>query len=244
MTTPPAPLSYGVLLFPGFEVLDIAGPLECLNTLCSFLPAHTPQPTLSILSRAASATTPDVPLAVTPAYPSSPGPFAFRSAQVYLPTHTLTTAPHIDVLLIPGGLGCGDPAGKMPEEVAYVRKVFPKLKYLFTVCNGSGVAAVAGVLDGHRATSNKAWWQRVAAFGPKTYWVAKARWVESGNVWTCSGVSAGTDGMLAFLERVYKEVDEGLVQRVADSMEYRRETDATDDPFCVLHGAQDVPPIE
>ena len=67
------------------------------------------------------------------------------------------------MLLIPGGFGAGpylppdykvwDPA--VQPYVDYVAGVFPKLQYLFTICTGSGIAARAGVLDGHKATTNK-----------------------------------------------------------------------------------------
>ena len=40
--------------------------------------------------------------------------------------------------------------------VEFVGRAFPKLRFLLTVCTGSALAAKAGVLDGKKATSNKA----------------------------------------------------------------------------------------
>jgi putative intracellular protease/amidase len=240
MATPASPpLSYGVLLFPGFEVLDIAGPIECLSTL-----THRQQGsslTLAVIGRPIDDDHPDIPMELTPA---DPDPtvlgFSFQSQQVYKPTHTFATAPPLDMLLIPGGWG-NLPPTKAAPEVAFLKSVYPSLKYLLTICTGSGLAAAAGILDGHRATGNKAVWDRLTSFGPKTYWVAHARWVVSGNIWTTSGVSAGTDGMIAFLASVY---DSQLVENVVNSMEYNRQSDPSKDPFATIYNIEDVPPKE
>ncbi len=84
------------------------------------------------------------------------------------------------------------------------------------MCNGAGLAARAGVLDGKRATTNKSVWARTIALGPKVKWVAEARWVTDGNVWTSSGVSAGIDVTIAFISAVYGEVN---ATNIANGME-------------------------
>lgn len=58
--------------------------------------------------------------------------------------------------------------------------------------------------------------------------MAKARWVVDGNVWTSSGVSAGIDATLAFIEEVYGREE---ASSIADLMEYERHADASWDPF-------------
>lgn len=58
--------------------------------------------------------------------------------------------------------------------------------------------------------------------------MAKARWVVDGNVWTSSGVSAGIDATLAFIEEVYGGEE---AASIADLMEYERHTDPSWDPF-------------
>jgi transcriptional regulator GlxA family with amidase domain len=72
-----------------------------------------------------------------------------------------------------------------------------------------------------------------------------ARWVVSSDrkVWTASGVSAGTDGFLAFLAEVYGSDDDGKVfADVASAhMEYSRVKDSTDDPWAQVNGVADVP---
>ena len=103
-----------------------------------------------------------------------------------MPTHTFANAPDLDVLLVPGGGGMRVPNVTAISE--YIVKVFPKVQYFLTVCTGSGLAARAGVLDGRYATTNKIAFNQMNGYGPKVKWVAPARWVVDGNVWTSSGV--------------------------------------------------------
>jgi len=91
-------------------------------------------------------------------------------AEFILPTHTFDTAPaDIEVLIVPGGLGNRQPAA-IPT-VDFIRKVYPSLRYLITVCTGSGLAARAGVLDGKKATTNKWAFGETSKLGPKTQYV-------------------------------------------------------------------------
>ena len=127
-------ISFGVLLFPGFEVLDVAGPLEALNTL-SRMEGHQDM-TLSILARTMDP--------IDPSPPNSKG-MGFQKSQRYLPTHTLDDTLKIDVLLVPGGFGSLPPSDTK-AEVEFIRKVYrgdgcDPLQYLITVCTGAGLAA-------------------------------------------------------------------------------------------------------
>jgi transcriptional regulator GlxA family with amidase domain len=154
-------------------------------------------------------------------------------SQSILPTHTFETAPPLDVLIIPGGGGVRA-VDKLGPLIEYVKTAYPSLKYLFTICSGSWIAARAGVLDGKRATSNKASWAMTKELvGPK--WVSHARWVTDGNIWTASGVSAGIDAIFAFMAEVYgKEV----ADEIAVTLEYDRHQDSTWDPFAEIHGLE------
>jgi transcriptional regulator GlxA family with amidase domain len=156
--------------------------------------------------------------------------------QSVLPTHTFTDAPALDVLIIPGGWGGFDTT---PELRQWVHDTVPKLSTLITVCNGAALAAQAGVLDGKTATTNKMFWKECVAYGPKVNWIAKARWVRDGNIWTSSGVSAGIDAMLAW---VADEFGESLATDIANDMEFTRAESSSHDPFSDIHKCEDVPP--
>lgn len=117
--------------------------------------------------------------------------------------------------------------------VEFIKKVYPSLKYLITVCNGSVLAALAGVLDGKRATTNKQLWKLNTEARKEVNWVARARWVVDGNIWTSSGVSAGIDVTFAFIGAVYGAE---VADEVATMLEYERHTDPSWDPFAELAG--------
>jgi transcriptional regulator GlxA family with amidase domain len=145
------------------------------------------------------------------------------------PTHCISNAPPLDVLIIPGGFGTT--ADNLDPVIEFIKKTYPSLQYLFTVCTGSWLAARAGVLDGKRATSNKQGWAQtgeLTGIQEPIKWVSHARWVVDGNCWTTSGVSAGIDGMLAFIAEIFGEE---VAEKTADTMEYVRDKDPKNDPF-------------
>ena len=78
---------------------------------------------------------------------------------------------------------------------------------------------------------------QVLTTGPKVEWVHAARWVHDGKYWTSSGVSAGIDVAYAWLEEVYGK---GAADYIAMSGEYRRWTNASDDPFAEIWGTSEV----
>ncbi|KAJ5174326.1 uncharacterized protein N7482_000203 [Penicillium canariense] len=209
-------LHIGVVLYPGFQALDAFGPLDCINVL-----SWTENISLSLLS-----TTLD-PVSTKP--PTSPG----ATGQSILPTHTFATAPPLDVLLIPGGRGSRGSSPPVQEAIAFITNTYPSLKYLITVCTGSGLAARARVLDRRRATTNKSSWQEITAMGPDVDWIPRARWVTDGNIWTSSGVSAGIDVTLAWIEEVFGKQK---ARNIAEEIEYSRHEDPNLDPFAELYG--------
>lgn len=227
------PLKYGVVLFPGFQALDVFGPLDIFNLHSKAEPLE-----LSLLAATSE--------------PVSTSLETWPFSQSLVPTHTFANAPaDLEVLLVPGGVGTRDDANIAPA-VEFVKNRFPKLRFLLTVCTGSALAAKAGVLDGKRATSNKRAWKwastsdgafvsfgadsnicQATAQGPNVDWVLKARWVKDGNIWTSSGISAGIDMTYAFVSDQYGE---DVAQELADRAEYRRNTDPDDDPFAKFAG--------
>ncbi len=147
-----------------------------------------------------------------------------------VPTHTHESVPDdLDVLLIPGGIGVIEDTAK--PTIEFVKKTYPKLKYLITVCNGASLAAMAGVLDGKRATTNKAFWKAATAVGPNVNWVKTARYVADGKCWTSGGVSAGMDVTLAWMAKIYGQE---RARTAANIMEYEWRDDPNWDPFAYV----------
>ena len=119
-----------------------------------------------------------------------------------------------------------------PALLQFIRDQYPKLTILASICTGAGLLARAGVLDGRRATSNKRAFKWVVEQGATTTWVAEARWVEDGNVFTSAGVAAGIDMALAVIARLESEE---VATRVAQQTEYDWHSDASWDPFAKLN---------
>ena len=209
-----------MVIFPGFELLDVFGPLEVLFNLSN---AHK----LELCVIAAT---------LTPVYSGTRNPVANSAGSHFgatvVPTHTHASAPaDLDVLLVPGGAGVVEETAK--PTVAFVKEAYPTLKYLVTICNGASIAAMAGVLDGKRATTSKAVWKSATALGPNVKWVKTARYVVDGNCWSSGGVSAGLDVTLAWVAKVYGEEQ---ARFIANGMEYEWRDDPSWDPFSYMFG--------
>jgi putative intracellular protease/amidase len=112
-----------------------------------------------------------------------------------LATHDFKSAPPLDILLIPGGGGNRFLEKNNDTSIEkFVISRYLSLKYLLSTCTGSVTLANTGLLNGKRATSNKAAWQWVITHGKNVTWVPTARWVQDGNIWTSSGIAAGMLG--------------------------------------------------
>jgi transcriptional regulator GlxA family with amidase domain len=228
-----AELTIGLLLFAEFELLDMAGPMECLNALSVHLGKHLH---LHVIGKS-----------MDPVGPGSKEKgclSSFAGQQLFMPTCTVHNAPPIDLLIVPGGPGSIN-KDEMQPFVDYIRRIASSpsssVKYFFSVCTGAILFAWAGILDGQTATTNKAFWTQITSDGSKTHWIAKARWVTSGRVWTTSGVTAGIDGMLALIAEVW---DEETAEEVTASIEHNRAKDPGEDPWAGKYGCEDILPVE
>ncbi|KAF9456817.1 class I glutamine amidotransferase-like protein [Collybia nuda] len=217
-STPPLPQTIGILALPKFVGLDAYGPIELLN-----LAAFSSNLSLSIIGQTLDLVS------------SSVG-----NTSGLIPSYTFDQDPKIDVLIIPGG-----PASRLainnPEVIAYVKRTYPKLQYIMSICTGAQVLARAGVLDGKRATTNKFSWKEMVASGPTVNWVAHARWVIDNNIWTSSGVTAGMDMIHHFITTALRNGT--LADRAANILEYEVHRDPSFDPFADIWGATDAPAV-
>jgi transcriptional regulator GlxA family with amidase domain len=213
------PRSWGVLLFPAFELIDVFGPLNALQTL-----SRSTSFNLALISETMD------PITTKPITPAM-NPFNSSFFPTINPTHTLENAPDLDVLIVPGGVGTRSPL--INKTIHYIRDTYPKLQYLITVCTGSLLAAKSGVLDGRNATSNKASWNSTVVMRPQVNWIPHARWTVDGNIWTSSGLSAGIDVTLAFIACKFGDA---RATEIANFLEYERHTDPSWDPFAKIFG--------
>jgi len=213
-----SPLKLGAVLYPGFEMLDLFGPLEMFSLLGA--------DKLSIHMVAQSKQ------AVTAAHGMDMG-----IGPKVVADYDFDDAPPLDILLLPGGVGTV-PELENERLLGFLAERSKQAQITASVCSGSALLAKAGVLDGHRATSNKQLFGLATAQSDNVEWVARARWVDDGPVVTSSGVSAGTDMSLAIIQRLFGEE---VALTVASFAEYTWHRDADSDPFhAELNKAMDI----
>jgi hypothetical protein len=70
------------------------------------------------------------------------------------------------------------------------------------------------------------------------------RWVvaDDSKLWTSSGVSSGTDAMLALVDHIYGQNSQGTLYGdvIKEGMEWNRVYDSAADPFAVSNSVEDV----
>jgi len=164
-----------IVIFPGFETLDVFGPVEMWGRL------------------------PDYELVMV----SEKGGLV-RSAQgVETNTaYSFANAPQFDILMIPGGMGTRREVHN-PAMLNFLRRQDRGTEYTTSVCTGAALLAKAGLLNARKATTNKRAWVWATSQDAKVAWEPSARWVVDGKYVTSSGVSAGTDMALALVQRLY-----------------------------------------
>jgi len=190
----------GIVLYTAFETLDVYGPVEMWGNL----------PDVQIITIAEKA-----------------GPITSAQGTQTIATNTFEDAPKLDILMVPGGMGTLTELGN-EKMLAFLRDQSAKTDLVTSVCSGSMLLAKAGVLDGHKATSNKLYFDLARMQSDKVEWIRQARWVEDGKFITSSGVSAGIDMALHVVRRLYSEAD---ARKIATLTEYVWNDDANNDPF-------------
>lgn len=217
--TPTHQKTIGVLLFPGFEMLDAYGPMEMWGNL-----KHAPAALWGGAEKKVG-----IRLVTIAA---KRGEVASNQGPKTLADFGFEDAPQLDYLLVPGGLGV-IPLLQDKATLNWIKARAGKAELVMSVCNGSSLLAAAGVLDERPATTNKMFWKNSTDPGPKVKWVKKARWVDDGNVVTSSGISAGMDMTIAVIGRLYgKDLSAWLEQLT----EYDAHRDPSWDPFAVKAG--------
>jgi transcriptional regulator GlxA family with amidase domain len=106
----------------------------------------------------------------------------------------------IDTVVLPGGGGI-DAARSDPRLVAWVKAAAGSARRVVSVCTGAFLAAEAGLLDGHHATTHWAFAERLATEFPGVAVDADPIFVRSSEtMWTAAGVTAGIDLALSLVE--------------------------------------------
>jgi len=197
------PLKIAAVLFPGFELLDIFGPLEMFGLL-----GERAKITLAARNLA--------PVA------SGAGPQA-------MPKVLISEVETTDMILIPGGPG----TRSLVYDRGFLEALTlcaKKATIVASVCTGSALLAKTGLLDGRQATSNKLAYAWATSQSTNVLWQPKARWVVDGKFWTSSGIAAGIDMSLALIAHLF---DTETAIEIANRAEYLWNQNPDLDPFAV-----------
>jgi transcriptional regulator GlxA family with amidase domain len=212
MSMPAEPTSQrriDLVLFDGFQLLDVFGPVELFSRYPDAI-------SLRFLGPAVG---------------------AVRSSQgvEVVATRSYADAGSPDIVMVPGGAGTRALVGDEPF-LEWLREWAGDAVMVSSVCTGSAVLAAAGLLEGFRATSNKRSFAWAASHGRDVEWVPQARWVEDRSRWTSSGIAAGMDMAAALLATI---VGADATQEAADAAELEIHSDPAWDPFARRWGVVD-----
>lgn len=168
-----------IVVFPGAELLDFAGPLETL--------AWTKDSDNG-----------DV-FTVGPQREIVTNPSALRITVDYL----FDSAPVPDIIVVPGGDGAHNRHAHTDAVVAYIKQAKAGGAVITSVCTGTFLLGWAGLLDGRRCTTHSAYRARLAKEFPAAK-VEEATVVAEGpDLVTAANVSSGLDLAIYLLGRYF-----------------------------------------
>jgi transcriptional regulator GlxA family with amidase domain len=184
------PRSIGVLVHPGFQLLDAAGPIAAFTAANRFAPdAYA----ISVLAL-------------------KPGPVTSHSGVVMHAARLPEAA--LDTLIVAGGVDWRALA-LCARTQAWLRTAARQARRVTSVCNGAFLLAELGLLNGRRATTH---WERCAELArlyPQVRVEPDRIFVQSGKIWTSAGITAGIDLSLALIGR---DLGEDVARRTAQEL--------------------------
>jgi putative intracellular protease/amidase len=200
---PPALKRLGILVFPGVQVIDFAGPYEVLSSV-----HFRGRQVFDVFTVGLTADE----------IRTSPGFEGLRLRPEYTPE----TCPRLDLLVIPGG-----EIGAIEDDaraMAWIAKAVDQAECVMSVCNGAFILAKGGHLKNQRATTFYYFIDGLADDEPTCTPVHDERFVDNGKIVTTAGLSSGIDGALHLVERY---TDHHTAEQTALGLEYHWQPDST-----------------
>jgi putative intracellular protease/amidase len=176
-----------VLVFDGCEILDFSGPWEMFGAAGC-----------DVYSVAASK-----------------DPVTTAMGLSVVPKFIFADAPQPDVLVIPGG--AVKAASEDRATLDYIQKATAGTQHTMSVCNGAFILANTGMLDGLSATTTYHNLDPLEQAHPKVHVIRDKRYADNGKLITTAGLSAGMDGALHVIAKLFGT---GYAQGVALGEEY------------------------
>jgi transcriptional regulator GlxA family with amidase domain len=182
----------GILLFDDAEELDFVGPWEVF-TVTGMMNHEVKVVTIA----------------------EREGPVKCNKGLRVLPDHTFSSAPKLDVVIVPGGMGTRAEV-KNPVLIEWLKSVGAQCRWVTSVCTGTLLLHEAGFAKHKRVTTHWGFIGQLRARGDVEV-VEKARYVQDGNLVTAAGVSAGIDMALWLVGQLYTPE---LARQVQHYIEY------------------------
>jgi transcriptional regulator GlxA family with amidase domain len=170
----------GIFLFPDAEELDAVGPWEVL----SFWTKTWPDDGWQVFT-----------------FSEDGGEIRCAKGLSVCVDRADADRPALDVLIYPGGQGTRRQLHDA-TRLEWIRRRRDEGTLMTSVCTGSLVYAAAGILAGRAATTHWASLDLLAQLDPSIELQPDARFVDSGEVITSAGVSAGIDMALHLVARL------------------------------------------
>jgi transcriptional regulator GlxA family with amidase domain len=197
---PSHPLTVGILLFDGVEVLDFCGPFEVFASASQ--PGDAPGGEHKLF---------DV-ITIAEAHRL----IRCRGGLLVMPHHDFTDHPPLDIVVIPGGPGTRRER-ENPVSLEWIARQHERTAITASVCTGAFLLAAGGLLDGRRATTHWASLDWLRQHYPRIDVRAEERVVDEGRLVTSAGVSAGIDMALHIVSRLFGN---DVAAATARDMEY------------------------
>ena len=169
-----------VVAYDGFQLLDLAGPLEVLSGATRF-----------------GATPPYRSLIATPGGQSVTSTSGVRIGADVALESLAAGRRHIDTLVVVGGLGTRT-AIENRDLLDSIAALGARAARVSSVCSGSLLLAAAGLLDGYAATTHWNSCEYLAAYDVEV--CGDQIFVHDRDRWTSAGITTGIDLFLALVE--------------------------------------------
>ena len=198
------PVTVGILIFDGVEVLDFAGPFEVLSRA---------RLTPGVESRRSDESAPFRVFTVA----RTRDPITATGGLVVVPAHGFADAPAIDLLVVPGGFGTRALLHD-EETLGWIRQTAAGARRVTSVCTGALLLGKAGLLQGRRATTHWASLDLLDSLGVGATVERTSRVVDDGVI-TSAGVASGIDMAFYLVETL---CGREVADETARYIEYRR----------------------
>jgi transcriptional regulator GlxA family with amidase domain len=173
-------IKVGMVVFPGFQLLDIAGPRDAFAEVRILSAGACEYEMLTV--------------------GTTRGSVRSSSGLTVAPDRTIFDAcPDFDTVIVPGGLGIFD-AFDDTALSHWLKVQYRRCRRVSAICNGLFALGSAGLLDNRVVTTHWMDVPRLASTFPKARIEPDHIYVKDGSVYTTAGVTAGIDLSLALIE--------------------------------------------